>query len=165
MDEKDWILKNCKFAQMQAQPAPAQDPYQTWLASYNNLKVIDHQEDSETDREMHDDPNSFDPGTLPGAVFNTYSHDLKVQGNIVWNQAIADQFSDTLENSMKTAMMEGPPPCVEEMRNRGDSIQVFDCTAVPAGKDLFKVTMSVRLSGEREIDPDDYKPDRNDYDY
>lgn len=189
MNEKEWVRKNCKFAQIvqpptpdvpgqqffdydpQPQQAPARDnPRQMQLdlddesrhmTSYDAMKIIGHNEDSDQERAYSDDPTAFEPGTIPGAMIESYTKTFRVQGNIFWTPELEQQWGMNLEQSMKfSPTQDSYPTSIANEVERGDSVQVTGIKIVQTEKDWYNVTMDIQITGESEVD-EDY----DDYDY
>jgi len=198
MNEREWVRKNCKFAQMQLQQQPPQpmpdipgrqqinfdpqpqprpvveNPRQMHLdlddesrhwTSFSAMRIVGENGDSETERQYGDDPSALEPGTVPGALMESYWKDLRLQGEVFWSQELQQESGSTLEDYIKISINEGgyPKSLEKELDSRYDKVEVTGIQAVPAGENMFMVNMAVSITGEREIDESDRYDDDMDY--
>jgi hypothetical protein len=176
MNEKDWILKNCKFAQGEPPvPAVPQQPQvreeDIYFKSLENLKIVSKKGDSEVERQYHDDPTAFEPGTIAGGLYETYWHELRLQGKIYWNQNVQESFSEEgLEEAIKESILQERPSSISDLLTGDYKIEFSGVTATPVEPNWYMVTMDLTIEGEQDVDPpepdyDAYEDRRNGYGY
>lgn len=153
---RTWVKNHCKFAQptQPTQPAQPMKDEDIYWQSLNNLKIVSKKGDSEIERQYHDDPHAFEPGTIKGGLSESYWHEIRLQGKIYWNQTAQETFSDEpLEEVLKESIYENTPSDLKGFLVGEYKIEFNSIVAMSTEDPNWKmVTMDLTIEGESDVD-------------